>query len=94
METTKVITCRGCPADIRFLKNEDDAWVPVDVDPINIIEDSTGKIIGYRCNDGVRIRGHEFRALPRAHAHQVFEVYRSHYQTCLNPNLFSRGRKR
>lgn len=92
MEITKQITCRGCPAEIKFIQNEDERWVPIDVDPISIVEDKEGKVIGYR-SDGVRIRGREFPVVTSANAHLVFWIYRSHYQTCLNPDKFSGKRK-
>jgi len=63
--------------------------VLVDAEPIMVLEDPQGPILGYR-DDGVRIRGHEMTTQDSLYLARQIRVYRNHFQTCPEAHQFHR----
>jgi len=81
--------CKGCQADCLWFTNEDGRPVLVDTEPVLLIEDPKGPILGYRV-DGARIRGREMTKDNPLFSSRPIRVYRNHFQTCPEVHQFHR----
>ena len=86
----KATQCRGCGADIAFIKTTAGKSMPVDPMPISFVQ--AGGPNTYVMMDGTVKRGRE----PKRDEDKVVTMigYRSHFATCPDAGKFSRRDKK
>lgn len=84
--------CRGCGADIFFIKTNHFKTVPVDAEPVWIRQETGGK--AYFRKDGSTVIGYIAGDADDDPDTNLIEAYRSHFATCPRAEEFRRNGKK
>lgn len=82
-------TCRGCGQPIEWIRTAAGRFMPIDPEPVFIIEEGRDSFI---TDEGEIVRGR--RALPHEESREFPVAFVPHWKTCPQADNFRRERRR